>query len=189
MVSEIAPALPVLFLDTEKLFGETLRYRDQLVGRLGLTGVRDIHPDQAEIAVEDPNGSLWLRQPDRCCHLLKVVPLEKALHGFDAWITGRKRFQGESRSMLEAVEAKDGRTKINPLVLWSAADIERYLTDHDLPRHPLVADGYLSIGCMPCTDRVAPGEDARAGRWRGRDKDECGIHLPRGAVADVVGLE
>lgn len=180
MVARIDPALPVLFLDTGKLFGETLRYRDRLVARLGLSDVRDIRPDPDLIAAEDPKGVLWASAPDRCCALRKVLPLARALEGFDAWITGRKRFQGGLRSHLPVIEAAEGRIKINPLARWQRADIEAYFAAHDLPRHPLEADGFLSIGCMPCTDRVAPGEDLRAGRWRDQAKTECGIHLPAG---------
>lgn len=184
MTAEIDPAVPVIFLDTGKLFGETLRYRDTLIARLGLTDVRSVQPEAARIDRADPKGALWLHNPNRCCHLRKVLPLERALTGFDAWITGRKRYQGASRDSLAPIELVDGRVKINPLAGWSRGDLEAYRAAHDLPEHPLVADGFLSIGCMPCTDRVAPGEDVRAGRWRGHDKTECGIHLPAGGTED-----
>lgn len=180
LVSTIEPSLPVIFLDTGKLFGETLRYRDQLIKLLGLTDVRSIRPDPARIDALDPDGVLWYGNPDMCCHIRKTEPLNHALHGFDAWITGRKAFHGGERNGLPAVElnAEDGRIKVNPLVGWQKQDLEAYFERHALPRHPLEADGFLSIGCMPCTDRVAPGEHARAGRWRGLEKSECGIHLP-----------
>jgi phosphoadenosine phosphosulfate reductase len=110
--------------------------------------------------------------------LRKVEPLQRALAPFAAWFTGRKAFQAATRAQLPLVEFADGRFKINPLATMTAADIAAYFRDHDLPRHPLEAEGYRSIGCMPCTGRVAPGEDARAGRWRGRGKTECGIHRP-----------
>jgi phosphoadenosine phosphosulfate reductase len=177
LVANIDPATPVIFINTGKLFGETLRYRDQLAARLGLTDVRVIGPTALDENATDPDGILWASDPDRCCHIRKVLPLQRVLGSFSAWINGRKRFQAASRDTLTAVEIADGKTKFNPLFDWSASDIDAYFDRHDLPRHPLVEDGYLSIGCMPCSDRVAPGEDARAGRWRGQAKVECGIHL------------
>jgi phosphoadenosine phosphosulfate reductase len=180
MVAEIAPATPVIFLNTGKLFGETLRYRDGLVRRCGLTDVRSIQPDLSQVEAVDPDGVLWYGNPDMCCFVRKVEPLRRALEGFDASITGRKRFQGGERAGMAAIECDDdGRIKINPLAGWDKAAIDAYFARHELPRHPLEADGFLSIGCMPCTDRVKPGENARAGRWRHADKTECGIHLSR----------
>ncbi|TVR99788.1 MAG: phosphoadenylyl-sulfate reductase [Rhodospirillales bacterium] len=181
LVARVDPATPVIFLNTGKLFGETLRYRDTLVGRLGLTDLRSLTPDAKRIDDLDADGVLWYGNPDMCCYIRKVEPLERALDGFIATITGRKGFHGGDRSDLPRVEAADdGRFKVNPLARWRKEDVESYFAAHDLPRHPLEADGFLSIGCMPCTDRVAPGEDIRAGRWRGREKSECGIHLPKG---------
>lgn len=181
MVAAINTATPVVFLDTEKLFGETLRHRDVLTARLGLTDVRTIKPDPDRVAAYDPDGVLWYGNPDMCCFIRKVEPMRRALEGFDAWITGRKRMHGGERSELPLIEATDdGRIKINPLAAWSREDIDQYRDVHQLPRHPLEADGFLSIGCMPCTDRVRPGEDVRAGRWRHSEKTECGIHLPAG---------
>jgi len=177
MIAQIDRHLPIVFLDTGKLFGETLRYRNDLVAGLGLTNLQVVTPDSQRIAAEDPKGTLWAEQPDSCCYWRKVEPLERALTGFQAWLTGRKRIHGGMRSDLARVEAADGRVKVSPLADWRRADIDAYFTAHDLPRHPLEAEGYLSIGCMPCTDRVAPGENPRAGRWRGMDKSECGIHL------------
>ena len=177
MVAGIDPATPVLFLDTGKLFGETLRYRNELIARLGLTDVRSIRPDAGDLAAVDPEGIVWASAPDRCCLVRKTLPLERALAPFQAWITGRKRFQAVTRAALPAIEAADGKVKLNPLADWDQARLAAYMAERDLPAHPLVADGFLSIGCMPCTDRVAPGEDPRAGRWRGQGKVECGIHL------------
>lgn len=186
MISTVDRGLDVVFLDTGKLFGETLRYRNTLVDRLGLTNVKTVSPDPAALAARDPNGVLWSRDPDACCAVRKVEPLARALSSYDAWLNGRKAFQGGARAALNTIEVADGRFKINPLAGWSRADIDRYFADHDLPPHPLVADGYLSIGCMPCTTRVAPGEDPRAGRWRGSSKTECGIHL---GLQPAVGLQ
>ncbi|MFC3226215.1 phosphoadenylyl-sulfate reductase [Marinibaculum pumilum] len=183
IAASVDPALPVIFLDTGKLFGETLRYRDALVARLGLTDVRSIEPDAADLKAEDPDGILWAGRPDRCCYVRKVLPLQRALDGIDTWITGRKRFQGGERSRLAVVESLDGRVKVNPLAHWSQDDIAAYFDRHDLPQHPLKADGYLSIGCMPCTDRASDPGDARSGRWAGQAKTECGIHLAMPAPA------
>ncbi|MGP1394464.1 MAG: phosphoadenylyl-sulfate reductase [Inquilinaceae bacterium] len=178
LVARVDPATPVIFLDTGKLFAETLAYRDALVARLGLTDLRSVSPDPADLARHDPDGTLWSLDPDRCCHIRKTEPLDMALAGFDAWITGRKRFHGGGRATLPAIEGDEatGRIKINPLASWSADDIQRYLADRDLPVHPLVTKGYASIGCAPCTRAVSPGEAPRAGRWAWLDKTECGIH-------------
>ncbi len=178
MVSEIDPATPVIFLDTGKLFGETMRYRDELVDRFGLTDIRNVQPAPERVRQVDPDGVLWANSADSCCFVRKVEPLSLALAGFDAWITGRKAYQGGLRQELRAFEAAAGHIKVNPLARWRKSDIEDYFVRHGLPRHPLEEDGYLSIGCMPCTDRVNSGESERAGRWRGQEKAECGIHLP-----------
>ena len=177
LVAEIDPATPVLFLNTGKLFGETLRYRDRLQELLGLTDLRAIGPHPRDRGTLDPDGALWSKDPDACCNVRKTGPLSRALEGFDAWITGRKRFQTDSRADMDPVEMVGARYRINPLADWTQADLEKYMVEHHLPTHPLVRDGYLSIGCMSCTSRVQAGEDPRAGRWRGQDKTECGIHL------------
>lgn len=176
MVAEIEPATPVLFLNTHKLFGETLRYRDRLQETLGLTDIRAVGPHPDDKRRLDPEGTLWSRDPDACCHFRKVVPLSRALADYQAIITGRKRFQTEARARMEKVEFVDGRARFNPLLDWTLADLMRYVEAHNLPKHPLVNDGYPSIGCIPCTRRVAAGEGYRDGRWAGQDKDECGIH-------------
>jgi phosphoadenosine phosphosulfate reductase len=177
LAASITPSVPVIFIDTGKIFGSTLRYRDEIVGRLGLTDVRVARPDAAALATHDTDSSLWLREPDKCCAIRKVAPLARALSGFDAWISGRKRYQGGLRAHLPLAEAEGERIKINPLADWSRENLDAYRKLHDLPEHPLVADGFRSIGCMPCTTRVAEGEDERDGRWRGREKTECGIHF------------
>ena len=184
MIAQIDKATPVIFLDTGKLFPETLAYRDELVASLGLTDVRAVRPSGKQLAAYDPDGRLWQRDPDLCCAIRKTTPLDGALEGFEAWITGRKRSQGGTRTAMNMVEAgPDGRVTVNPLAFWSDAQLEAYFEAHDLPRHPLQSEGYASIGCATCTQRVQSGEDKRAGRWAGLDKTECGIHMPRQAAA------
>jgi phosphoadenosine phosphosulfate reductase len=178
MVAAVDKSLPVLFIDTGKLFGETLRYRDDLVARLGLTDVRTIGPKADRVAAADPDGMLFHRDPDACCALRKVEPLSAALEGVDAWISGRKRYQGGARTALPTFEAAAGRVKVNPLAGWSFEAVEAAFVTYRLPRHPLEEEGFLSVGCMPCTKRIAPGADRRAGRWAGMGKTECGIHVP-----------
>jgi phosphoadenosine phosphosulfate reductase len=176
LIAQIDPTVPVIFLNTGKLFGETLRYRDRLQAKLGLTDLRSIGPHPDDERALDPDGTLWSRDPDACCNFRKVLPLRRALAGFEAEITGRKRFQTTARADMGPIELNGSRFVINPLHGWSLTDLVAHIEKHDLPRHPLVADGFLSIGCMPCTQRVKAGEDYRSGRWAGSDKDECGIH-------------
>ncbi|PWE28843.1 phosphoadenylyl-sulfate reductase [Maritimibacter sp. 55A14] len=183
MISIMDRTTPVLFIDTEMLFEETLQYQAELADTLGLADVRVIRPDREAIFAEDTDGLLHQRDPDACCALRKTRPLQQALRGFDAWITGRKRFQGAARETLDFFEDEVGeRIKVNPLAHWAKADLQDYIDNNKLPRHPLVRQGYPSIGCRPCTTRVAPGEDERSGRWRGRDKEECGIHFVDGKL-------
>lgn len=177
MVAAIDPSTPVIFLNTGKLFGETLRYRDRLQDELGLMDIRTIGPNPADREKLDPEGSLWSKSTDACCDFRKVVPLKRALEGFSAQITGRKRFQTGARADMRSVEYFEGRFRFNPLADWSLADLESYAATHSIPRHPLVEDGYPSIGCMPCTRRLQAGENYRDGRWAGLEKDECGIHI------------
>lgn len=181
LIAQVDPTVPVLFLDTGKHFPETLAYRDLLVERLGLNLVV-LTPDPEDLAKRDETGLRWSYDPDGCCEIRKVKPLEKALQGYDASFTGRKAFQAATRANLPRFEVDtsdaQGRLKINPLIDWDASQIEAYFIQHDLPRHPLIAQGYPSIGCSPCTTQVAPGEDPRSGRWKGWDKTECGIHKP-----------
>jgi phosphoadenosine phosphosulfate reductase len=180
MIAEIDRDTPVVFTNTQKMFGDTLAYRDELAERLGFTDLRVFRPDPRLLAIKDKEGARWSYDPDGCCDLRKVEPLRRALAPFDAWISGRKGFQSGTRTALPRFEEDEGRLKINPLADWDKAKLDAYFADHDLPRHPLEAQGYLSIGCAPCTTKVAPGEDPRAGRWRSFDKVECGIHTPGG---------
>ena len=178
MVAQVDVDVPVVFTNTQKMFGETLAYRDELAEKLGFTDLRVFRPDPRLLAIKDKTGLRWSYDPDGCCDLRKVEPLRRALAPFDSWISGRKGFQSGTRTALPRFEEDEGRLKINPLADWDKAKLDAYFAEHDLPRHPLEAQGYLSIGCAPCTTKVAPGEDPRAGRWRSFDKVECGIHAP-----------
>lgn len=193
LIASVDAATPVLFLDTGKHFPETIAYRDALVERIGLRDVRTVGPDATELAARDENGLRWSWDPDGCCELRKVRPLARALAGLDATLTGRKAFQARTRANLPRFEIDtsdvEGRLKINPLIDWDPGQLEAYFIMHDLPRHPLVAQGYPSIGCSPCTRAVAIGEDARSGRWAGWDKVECGIHEPGEATELPPGYE
>jgi phosphoadenosine phosphosulfate reductase len=190
MVSQIDPSLPILFLETGMLFGQTVDYRKNLAAKLRLTDVRDLRPATEDLAANDPKNNLYKTDIDACCHIRKVVPLDTALEGFDAWITGRKRFHGADRARLRVVEAGGRHVKFNPLANWGKAELDAYMAEHDLPAHPLVAMGFPSIGCWPCTKPAEEGSDnVRAGRWSGSEKTECGIHVSRidKSPADVGG--
>lgn len=186
LVSVIAPETPVLFIDTRMLFQETLDYQRELAEKLHLCDVRTIRAAQPRVAFEDPDNTLHQYSTDACCNVRKVEPLERALAPFDGWITGRKRYQGATREAVEFFEAEgDTRIKVNPLAHWGREDLQDYIINNRLPRHPLVAQGYPSIGCEPCTSKVAPGEDPRAGRWPGQQKTECGIHFINGKAVPM----
>ena len=178
MAAQVDPNIPVLFLDTGMLFGQTLDYRRRLAADLGLTDVRDLRPLYQDLAVHDPGQDLWKRDTDACCNIRKVLPLDRALGEFDAWITGRKRFHGGARLRLKVVEEAQGKIKFNPLANWTKSDLDAYAEAHGLPAHPLVEFGYPSVGCWPCT-KPADSGDVRSGRWADSDKTECGIHVER----------
>jgi phosphoadenosine phosphosulfate reductase len=179
VMADVDPAIPVIFLDTGWLFEETLAYRDTLIAALGLTDVRSIKPLEEALSREDPDRELWFNDPDACCRIRKVEPLARALKPFSAWINGRKRFQGGVRADIPVVEQDGARLKFNPFANVSREEIEAIYKTAKLPPHPLVASGFMSVGCMPCTSRTSADEDARAGRWRGRPKTECGIHTTK----------
>jgi phosphoadenosine phosphosulfate reductase len=176
-INNIRPGLPVLFLDTGKHFDETLIYRDLLCQKLELN-LQIVLPSQVDIEQEDPSGELHRLDPNTCCAIRKTFPLQDALVPYDSWISGRKRFQGRTRAALPIIERDGEKIKVNPLAIWSAEEVAAYLERHALPRHPLVSQGFPSIGCQPCTQAVKKGDDPRAGRWADLpDKSECGIHL------------
>lgn len=182
MLLEIRPGLPVLFLDTGFHFEETLRFRDEVTQRWGLNlivlrGDHGTPKRQAELY----GPWLYRSDPDRCCHINKVVPLQRALEGYDAWISGLRRDQSPARAEVEVVGSQtllSGRevAKIHPLAAWSQDRVDAYLEEHGIKTHPLLEQGYASIGCWPCTRPPAPGEAPRAGRWYDFDKKGCGIH-------------
>ena len=176
MVAQIKPDIPVLFLDTGKLFGETLRYRDKLQHHLGLEDIRIVAPRRSQILEIDPDGTLNKSNPDLCCKIRKVDVLERALAGHDSWISGRKRFQTKNRKWMPIIERDNGRMKLNPMANYSSAAIRDYILEHNLPDHALYKRGYKSIGCLPCTSKSTG--DSRSGRWEGSTKTECGIHRP-----------
>lgn len=178
LAARVAPDIPVLFIDTGKHFAQTPIYRRELARKLGLKNIIDLKSDEDELSAQDPNGDLWRRDTDACCTLRKVRPLNAALKGYDAWITGRKQFHGGERLHLPAFEHKGDHFKVNPIVRWGRDDIETYFARYELPQHPLVEQGFASVGCWPCTHPVTTGEDIRSGRWRGKAKTECGIHNP-----------
>lgn len=179
LIADVDPATPIVFIDTGMHFQQTLQYRDELARVLGLTDIRTVHPLDDERRAVDPKGVLHKTDPDACCEVRKVRPLEPALRGFAAWITGRKRFHGGGRMNLPVFEYAEGKFKVNPLADWTHEHVEEYFVARGLPRHPMVADGYPSIGCWPCTVRPTDPNDVRSGRWVGFKKSECGLHLER----------
>lgn len=177
MIAQIDRTLPVIFLDTGKHFGETLDYRDALAADFGLTDIRVVRPKAEALAADDPDGNLHKVDTDACCEIRKVEPMARGVEPFRAWFTGRKRFQSDTRRALPVFETVGPRIRINPMAQWGTAELASYMRAHRLRENPLVAFGYLSIGCFPCTQPVKPGDDARSGRWAGQAKTECGIHL------------
>jgi phosphoadenosine phosphosulfate reductase len=185
LIAQADPSVPVIFVDTLKMFPETLDYRDTLVAAFGIQNSFTVTPQHDVIAKKDETGLRWSYDPDGCCEIRKVEPMARAKEGLDTWISGRKAFQSVTRQNIPRFEVENGRLKLNPLGDWTKTDLEAYFAEHDLPRHPLEAQGYLSIGCEPCTSKVQEGEDPRAGRWRGWDKVECGIHTPSTPIGDA----
>ncbi|WP_425098378.1 phosphoadenylyl-sulfate reductase [Tropicibacter sp. S64] len=185
LVAMVDRKTPVLFIDTRLLFAETLAYQQEIAERLHLSNVQIVRTAPEILDQRDPYGALRFSDTDACCALRKTEPLQKALEGFDGWITGRKRYQAKTRAEMEFFELEEatGRIKVNPLAHWGPEDTRAYMEENRLPKHPLVAQGYPSIGCAPCTSKVKPGEDPRAGRWRDQDKTECGIHFVNGVAA------
>lgn len=185
LVAQADRSVPVIFVDTLKMFPETLAYRDTLVEAFGIENSLTVTPLPEAVAQKDETGLRWSYDPDGCCEIRKVEPMNRAKDGLDTWISGRKAFQSVTRQNIARFEIDNGKLKLNPLGDWTKTDLDAYFEEHDLPRHPLEAQGYLSVGCEPCTSKVLPGEDPRAGRWRGWDKVECGIHTPSTPAGDA----
>jgi phosphoadenosine phosphosulfate reductase len=179
MLHQLDATVRIVELDTGLLFPETYETRERLIERYDLELERiDPRETVAEQALSE-GPELWRRDPDRCCHLRKVEPLERALVGMDAWITGIRRAQSVTRANARMLELDPrGVVKVQPLAFWSDEDVKGYLYAHDVPYNPLHDRGFPSIGCTPCTRAIRPGEDSRAGRWADAEKTECGLHLP-----------
>lgn len=174
--SEVAKGLPVVFLDTGFLFDETMAYRDALVAQLGLT-LQVVRPKTERTDFLAKHGlTIYQTNPDFCCAENKVEPLKSVMPGKRAWVSGLRRDQGPSRKDTPILLETDGPVKVHPMVDWSARDVFFYMKEHNVPEHPLFEQGYVSVGCAPCTRPIAAGEDERAGRWAGSQKTECGIH-------------
>lgn len=179
MFGQRLPGVDILFLETGYHFEQTLATREVAARSFPITVVNAL-PVQTVAEQDAQYGErLHERDPNLCCALRKVEPLHRSLAGYEAWVTGARRADAITRAQMPLVQwdTKHGLVKINPLALWTDAQMEQYQVEYNLPRNPLVAQGYPSIGCAPCTRAVAPGEDPRAGRWAGQDKTECGIHV------------
>jgi phosphoadenosine phosphosulfate reductase len=179
LLAEIEPAVRIFNLDTGYQFPETLELRERIKGRYGIA-VEFVRPEQSVAEYEAAHGGpLYLFEPDRCCHDRKIVPLKKALAGYDAWVSAIRRDQTEHRAAAGVVQwdAKFGLHKVNPLLAWTRKDVWAFIARHDIPYNPLHDRNYPSIGCWPCTRAVTAGEDERAGRWSGSAKKECGLHV------------
>lgn len=177
MLAQIAPQTPVFFLDTGLHFWETLLFREEIQRTLGLN-VQDLRPASAwQPFLQRFGRDLPREDPDLCCFIRKVQPVQRALQGMDAWVSGIRRDQTANRKTAQFLEVEPGGLlKINPLLNWTRADVQAYIQRYRLPTHPLLKKGYPSIGCRPCTSAIRPGEDERAGRWQGQNKTECGLH-------------
>lgn len=186
LISEVNKSMRIIFIDTGKLFDQTLTYKNTLEKRLGLTNIEIVQPRTEQLKQLDPEGTLHVSEPDYCCHIRKVEPLSRALENTNVWISGRKRYHAGMRTELPLFELDDMRIKVNLLANWSQKEIMTYFEVNNLPEHPLFKKGYLSIGCIPCTSPTKPGENSRAGRWRGQIKTECGIHMHTAAFVNYT---
>jgi phosphoadenosine phosphosulfate reductase len=178
VMADVDPAISVVFLDTGWLFEETLAYRDTLIATLGLRDVRSIKPLDEALSRQDPDRELWFSDPDACCGIRKVEPMRSALAAVDLWVSGIRRSDSQTRAGAPkfAWDKRFGLWKLNPLADWTEKQVWAYIHEHDIPYNALHDQGYPSIGCTHCTRKPAAGEDARAGRWAGMDKTECGLH-------------
>ena len=179
LISKISKDIPILILNTHFLFEETIKYKDDLLKLLGLRNCHEVFPDDKLLKKFDSDNDLWKTEVDKCCNLRKVLPLEKSLTNFEAWISGRKTYHLAERKNLKAFEIINKKIVVNPLFKSSKDFVENYFLLNELPKHPLVAKGYLSIGCKHCTIKTNNIKDLREGRWSDKTKTECGIHLEK----------
>jgi phosphoadenosine phosphosulfate reductase len=177
LVSKIDKNIPIIFLDTGKLFPETLDYLIKVKKFLSLKNIKIQKPSLKDLRINDSKGILYKTDPELCCKIRKVIPLEKAINPYEAWINGRKRFHGLDRKNIKKIEKLNNIIKINPLTDWSFEEINNYIKKNKLPEHPLIKKGYKSIGCLPCTNKIADDKPTRSGRWKDLKKNECGIHV------------
>ena len=187
MISIIDKELPIIFLNTQKLFKETIDYKDRIIRHLSLKNVKEVFPNQKDLELNDPEGFLWKKNPDFCCKLRKVDPLVLNLTQYDAWISGRKSYQSNERATKNFINSQERKLIISPLINWSQKQINQYFLANDLPRHPLIEEGYLSIGCENCTIKTLNNLNPRSGRWSGIDKTECGIHFSKNSTEKTLG--
>ena len=179
MISKINKNFPIFLLNSNFLFPETIDYKNDLIDRLKLVNCKDIYPDKVSLKKNDPNNNLWEKNIDKCCNLRKVIPLELKLKEFNAWISGRKSYHQGERSELKAFEFLNGKVVVNPLVNLNKNEVDEYFEKNDLPKHPLVKEGFMSIGCIQCTSKTVDPNNIRSGRWKNSVKTECGIHLSK----------
>lgn len=179
MISKINNEIPVIFLNTKKLFPETISFKNTLIKKFKLRNFKEVSPDKKNIFKYDHLSNLWKENPDKCCHVRKVLPLEKELKNYKAWISGRKGYQSTMRSKNEIVEFVNEKFLISPLIMWNQKKINDYFINNKLKRHPLFKQGFSSIGCSDCTTKLKNLKDARSGRWFNLNKTECGIHLKK----------
>jgi phosphoadenosine phosphosulfate reductase len=186
MVTRIKPDLPVFFIDTGYHFWETLMFREKIASEWKIN-VIDLYRDTRwDVFAHQRTRTLPLTDPNLCCYLHKVQPMQKALKDIKAWISGIRRDQTSVRANAKILELQDdGLLKINPLLNWTKADVKRYAEEHHLPSHPLLEKGYRSVGCAPCTIAIGMNDDERAGRWAGKDKVECGLHTTMFSKKDI----
>ena len=176
MVSEIDKSLPIILLNTNYLFKETIEYKDYLINKFKFSNFKEIYPSIKDLKINDSEGTLWKEDPDLCCNIRKVLPLQKELKKYDAWVSGRKSYHAGERTNLKFFEYINEKIVVNPLANVNRNFVDSYFKKHDIERHPLFESGYLSLGCTHCTVKTSMIDSPRSGRWNNKTKTECGIH-------------
>ena len=176
MVSEIDKSLPIILLNTNYLFKETIEYKDYLINKFKFSNFKEIYPSIKDLKINDSEGKLWKEDPDLCCNIRKVLPLQKELKKYDAWVSGRKSYHAGERTNLKFFEYINEKIVVNPLANVNRNFVDSYFKKHDIERHPLFESGYLSLGCTHCTVKTSMIDSPRSGRWADKIKTECGIH-------------